>query len=169
MRTSQQTNDQTVVNILSAIKTPNIPPVTVFCPINEALAQLPTDPDLLRNDLFNLIVKDNLTLEKLRNLNGLNISKTFGFMPRLSVKTVKNFYSRRPNTPTIGRRKRQIPEEYPMYSNVSDKSIYDQYFDLYGIRPTSVSDGLNISPKLPQDEVKNICFIQVFINLIKRL
>ena len=114
---------------------------------------MPTDPDHLRNDIFNLIIKETLTLDKLRNTVGLNITKTYGFMPKLMIKVVKNFYSRQPS---LSRRKRQSPNQ--VNSIVSDKSIYDQYSDLYGVPPTQTSDGLNISPKMPQDEVTHLFF-----------
>lgn len=65
---------------------------TVFAPSNEALQNTPMNPDQLRNDIYNLIVRDRLPLEALRNMNGQNLTRTFGYWPRLNVRVVRNFY-----------------------------------------------------------------------------
>ena len=152
-KASLQANDRSVLNALGNVTSGGFnqqTTFTVFCPLNEALNQVPSDPEQLRNDLLNLIVKESLTLEKLRGMSGQNISKTFGFMPRLSFKIVKNFYSRQ--LTSSPRLKRQL-----LFNNnnnsLSDKNIYDQYNELFGNPPSSTYDGPNISVKLPQDEV----------------
>jgi hypothetical protein len=96
-RIAQQNNDRSVISALSGETTAagySNTGFTVFVPTNDVLNQAPTDVDQLKNDIYNLIVKDRLTLERLREMNGLNISRTFGYKPHFMLKTVKNFYSR---------------------------------------------------------------------------
>ena len=154
-----QTNDQTIITLLSGSNS-NTPqsvqtPVTVFCPVNGAFTSVPTDTYMLRNSLYNLIVKGALTLAQLSSMNGQNISQTYGYMPRLSIQVVSNFYSRQPSvyTATSSRRKRQTNV---INSTVSPNSIYDQYSTLYGTPVTQVNVGANISPKMPQDQVNTL-------------
>lgn len=96
-RTAQQSNDPTVVNALSSSNNGTQQSgamYTVFVPMNNAFNQLPTDMDQLRNDVNNLILKEYLTLDRIRQMNGRNVSRTFGYMPRLVLRVVPNHYSR---------------------------------------------------------------------------
>ena len=74
---------------------------TVFVPTNDALNNIPQDFFQQRNDFGNFIVRDRLTLDRLREMSGRNLSSTLGsVVPRLYVKVVRNFYQRQLN-PTL--------------------------------------------------------------------
>ena len=95
---AQQTNDRSVIQALSGESSPSMSGVssqngyTVFVPVNDALNQLPNDLDSLKNDMYNLIVRDRFTLERIRQLNGSSLTSTFGFRPHLILRSTKNFY-----------------------------------------------------------------------------
>lgn len=71
---------------------------TVFVPNNDAFNGINgnSNEELfnIKNDLSNLVVRDRLTLDRLRELSGKNISMTLGNKPRLFIRVVKNFYQR---------------------------------------------------------------------------
>lgn len=127
----------------------------MFVPVNEAFTQIPTEIDQLKNDLSNLIIKEKLTLERLRELNGQNLSRTFGYRPRLLLKTVKNFYltkskSSQPQIQT-NQQTTQFPNNQFVNRDQNDSSIYDIYTQS-GIGSIN-QDASPVSPKLAQDEL----------------
>jgi hypothetical protein len=100
--------------------------------------------------------------------------QTFGFQPKLTLRTVRNFYSHQlliQSAPTINKRSLNLYEQYEnsngkkdsriiwkkrqILMNQTDTNLYEQYENLYGKK--QIYDGPNISPKIPQD--------QVFLNL----
>ncbi len=74
---------------------------TVFVPTNEALNNIPQDIYQQHNDFGKLIVRDRLTLDRLREISGRNLSSTLGsVVPLLYVKVVRNFCQHQLN-PTL--------------------------------------------------------------------
>ena len=99
---AQQSGDSTLVNVLSGQQIPGLSltqGLTVFVPVNEAFSLVPSDSDQLRNDIMNFIVKDTLTVDRILNMNGQNIKRTFGYKPNLMVRVVQNpYYNQRSNS-----------------------------------------------------------------------
>lgn len=102
---SQQANDNTVLTALGSGNGKVLPTdnsggrngYTIFVPINDALQQMPTDVEVIRNDFNNFVVKDKITLAMIKQVkDGLNITsaQTFGYKPRYSLRMVGNFYNR---------------------------------------------------------------------------
>lgn len=93
---AQQSNDQSVVQALngqtSSSSMSSQGGFTVFVPVNDALQQLPNDVNQLRNDIYNLIVRQLFTLDTIRQRNGSALTNTFGFRPNLILRSTKNFY-----------------------------------------------------------------------------
>ncbi|CAF0733711.1 unnamed protein product [Brachionus calyciflorus] len=146
-----QANIQSLINVLSASDgqatgRAGYAGLTAFVPVNEAINQIPNDMATIKNDIENLVVTERLNLDRLRELNGQNISKTLGYKPRLVLRTVKNFYLNNqdaPKTNTV--QKRQI--------NSNDSSAFDMYSQINPNLAQSVSSNSPISSKLPYDEV----------------
>jgi hypothetical protein len=53
---------------------------------------VPSDPDQLRNDILNFIVKETLTLERLGTMDGRNITRTYGYKPNFVLRVLPNPY-----------------------------------------------------------------------------
>ena len=125
---------------------------TVFVPINDALTGgIPNDFTRLRNDFGNFVVRNYLTLDTLRSMSGSNLSSTLtsANLPRLHLKTVRNFYRRTLNstlTPptTTGGTLSTL--------NLNTSSIFTQFSNMYGLSAEQYN-GPAISPKFPQDEL----------------
>lgn len=122
-RTSQLANDRTIIDLLGASGNRVLPTdssgsgrgYTVFAPVSESFNNLPQDQETLRNDLSNLVMKEIISLDQLKQMkDGKNVTSalTFGFRPRLSVRMVPNFYNRQltrnTGSTTNNRRKRQF-------------------------------------------------------------
>jgi len=164
-RSSQAAKDTTVLTALGYGTNGKVLPTdnsgnrngfTVFAPVNDALTQLPSNADHLRNDMNNLVMKGRITLEMLKQQkDGKNITsaETFGFMPRLRLRTVANFYNRQlvQTANTQNRKKRQLQQQQQQNSSMSSTNLYEQYEELYGQK--QAYQGPPISPKLPQDEL----------------
>lgn len=125
--------------------------MTVFIPIDDSFNSL--DANYLnelrniRNDMYNLIVREKYNLDKLRSLSGSNLTSTFGNNPRLFVKVVRNFFNRQLN-----------PSSFPLVNstnlNVNNTNIYNQFSYLYQQQQQQqVYQGPPISPLLPLDEL----------------
>lgn len=116
---------------------------TVFVPSNDAFNQLPADMDQLRNDINNLIVKEYLTLERIKQMNGRNLSRTFGYMPRLTLRVVPNHYSRQLSHKQPGQiNKRQImptTTQNSFYGQQGNQNLYGQSTTPYYGPPTTPS------------------------------
>ena len=150
-RSAQQANDQTVVTLLGGnnrvLPTDNSNTgrgYTVFVPVSEAFTNLPQDAEVIRNDLNNLVMKEIITLETLKQMkDGRNITSamTFGFRPRLTVRMVPNFYNRQlvqgatggPNTGVV-RRRRQLFQTQP---NSSTNTFGQNQNNQFGQNPNN--------------------------------
>ena len=83
----------------------------------------------------------------------LTTTQTFGFMPRLKLRSVPNPFARqlvvKPASGTV--RKRQVFNQTSLNQTQTNTNLYEQYEQNYGQKP--VYDGPNISPKMPNDQV----------------
>ena len=168
---------QNLVNVLSSTDGQSSPRagfngLTVFVPVNEAINQIPNDIVTVKNDIENLVITERLNLERLRELNGQNISKTMGYKPRIVLKTVKNFYLQNqariikkrqafyPTTTSTSTFSPQFPNaqiytstnSYGIVQN-NDSSAYDMYSQLNPNLNQQTGSNSPISSKLPYDEV----------------
>lgn len=128
-------SEQTLVNILSAGSesinkqmSGSGRQITVFAPVNEALNQVSNDISQVKNDISNLIVKQSLTLDQLRQLNGQQLSGTFGYKPKLYFKIVKNSYltNESPQTQPKPQARRQAvyPKQYKQQQQFPNQYQY---------------------------------------------
>jgi hypothetical protein len=128
---------------------------TVFVPTNDALNNIPQDFFQQRNDFGNFIVRDRLTLDRLREMSGRNLSSTLGsVVPRLYVKVVRNFYQRQLN-PTLSSVSTTTTPIMPTQQSITannNSNIYNQYSTMYGTTNNQYS-GPAISLQFPQDEL----------------
>ena len=168
-----QLSVQSLVNVLSSnnqaagrVMTNSL---TVFVPVNEALTQIPNDLNMIKNDLENLVVLERIGLDRMRELNNQQIPRTLGYRPRLTLKTVRNFYLfNRNSVPTqsnqmLQKRQAVLPMN-PVNSPAqqAQNSVGQQIqtnqssaFEMFASNPASSQTGSNspISNKLPFDEV----------------
>lgn len=191
-RTSQQARDRTVLDALGASSGNRVLPTdnsgtgrgyTVFVPVNSALTQTPQDAEVLRNDFNNLVLKELITLDSLKQLRdgGKNITSmiTFGFQPRLSLRMVPNFFNRQLEQTTSNvnsrRRKRQNNQfNNNQFNNNDNNNQFNNNNQLANNNQAGLEnqselnlyeqheeiygkkpnyEGPPISPKLPQDEL----------------
>ncbi len=144
--------DTSIINALQGYPAPMYTSsngFTVFVPTNDAFSSLSSSPDFnkLRNTLGNLVIRNYLSLDKLRSMSGTNFSSTLGYnYPHLYPRVVKNFY-RRPLNSTLN------PSTTINQVNVNNTSIYNQFVSMYGLSPGSSYNGPAISTKFSQDEL----------------
>ncbi|RNA17339.1 adhesin [Brachionus plicatilis] len=165
-RVSQQAV-QSLANVLSSTNQVSgragVNSLTVFVPVNEALVQIPSDISMIKNDLENLVVVERLNLDRMRELNNQQIPKTLGYRPRLTLRTVKNFYlfnrdlASTQNTQMNQKRQAVLPlattyspQQLSQQQQTNDSSAYDMYASVGNAASNSNSP---ISTKLPYDEV----------------
>lgn len=163
---------QSLANVLSSTNQvagrAGVNDLTVFVPINEALNQVPNDMSVIKNDLENLVILERLNLDRLRELNNQKITKTYGYKPRLTLRTVKNFYLF--NRDLVSTQNSQMVQKrqavYPLATTytpqlaqnnmnavqTNDSSAYEMYSNSAAATSQSGSNS-PISSKLPYDEV----------------